>query len=72
MKANNYVLAQYLSEGARDMILHQFLRIKSVPLTEDRKERCAQYMRDVLRIGGIRACRNLIAEAIRWHEVQSG
>ena len=54
MKARNYVEAQYLSEGGMDMILHQFLRIRTCPLSEESKESAARYMRDVLRIGGIR------------------
>lgn len=56
--AGTYVEAQYSTPSAQKMILEW------IDQHGGDRESVARYMRDTLRIGGIKACRALIAQAL--------
>ena len=58
MKAGTYTEAQYLTDSSKAMIRRW---------VEDHggdREAVARYLRDTLRVGGIRSCRAIVAEAM--------
>ena len=56
--STTYTEAQYATESARAMIRCWYAQ------HGNDAESVARYMRDTLRIGGIKACRKLVSEAI--------
>lgn len=62
VKPRTYTQVQYMTESSKAMIRRWLDTDKP---TEEDIERVAKYMRDTLRIGGIRVCRALIREAIK-------
>ena len=59
-----------ITPAARKMIREQFLNMGKFPNpTAEDVRQCALYMSQILRIGGMRACRQFIADAIQESEV---